>query len=207
MAHDMATYGRAVQQQLPRLLLISLVMAVGAWVVVRAIGPTYQGHFSYLVSLSERETVKDEYRFDGFYALQATELFSATLAKWVVTPEVIVATYDRAGVELPSLDPRQLTGSIRAEKSAPQLVEIVIKHSDRQTVGKLAAALQQVMAENVDQYHDQGIPAVAFKVVTTNVWVGMRLVAVPVIVVAVFLVTLGLSINVVLWRESLRNPR
>jgi len=204
MTHEMTQYWRAVQKTMPRILIFSLVVAMLAWFGVSSIGPTYQAHFSYLISLSEREAA-GEYRFDGLYALQATDLFASTLAAWATTPEVIVSAYKKTGVELPSVDPGKLAGSIKATQTAPQLVEIVIKDSDRQVVEQLTQGLKQVMIKNVEDYHEQGIPAVAFRVVATEPWVGAKQLPRPVITVAVFLVTLVLSINLVLLRESWRN--
>lgn len=200
---DFGHYWQVVQRAMPRLLLISAAIAIVAALIVRAVGPTHQVHFSYLISLSEREA-ESEYRFDGYYALSATDLFATTLAEWIKTPEVIVSAYRQAGIEPETSDPRVLVKAVDAVRSAPQLVAVTVRHADQQMAERLASGLREVMRENVEQYHDQGIPALRFRVVATEPWLGTRILSAPVIVTATFVFALFMSINVVIFKESLK---
>lgn len=191
----LADYWRAATAALPVLLIISFAAAVLAYGLISQQDPNYQAHFSYLVSLSEREPA-GEYRFDGYYALQATDLFAATLARWIQTPETIISAYRAALLTPPSVKPRDLTSFIRAEKTAPQLVQVTVTGKNEEDVLALTVGLQQVMAGNVESYHKQGIPAVTFRVVSTQPWVGINKLSAPVIVSAVFAFTFFMSINV-----------
>ena len=173
------------------------------WGFVRQLGPTYQVHFSYLVSLGEREAA-GEFRFDGYYALSATDLFAATLAEWVKTPEVIAAAYERSGVDLESRDSRSLARTVLADKLAPQLVVVTVQHRDRGKAERLAEGLREVMSSNVDSYHDQGIPALRFRVVATKPWLGVSRLSQSVITGAVFVFVLLAGLNLVILLESVR---
>lgn len=203
MAVSFLPYIAAVRGAFLRLLLVSVAVGVLAYAVVHRLGPTYEVHFSYLVSLSERETVP-EYQFDGYYALQATDLFAATLARWATTSEVIVAAYSAAGIDSPTDDPRALGRSVAAVKSAPQLVEVTVRGKQRDEVERLAVGLRRVMEQNVARYHDEGIPALHFRVVATEPWVGTTRLSASVIVSAVFIFTFLFGVNGVLLLESLR---
>lgn len=185
--------------KLPFVLLVSLLAALVAYGVTARLGPAYEAHFSYLISMSEREAAPD-FRFDGYYAISATDLFADTLAQWVATPEVVVAAYQAAGLPLNEPSPRQLTKIIRAEKSAPQLVHVTIRTNQEETTKKLTAALQHVMDENIEQYLQQGIPAVQFRLVASQPWVGIERPATPVIVIATLMLVFLLAINsIIIW--------
>jgi hypothetical protein len=196
----------ALQRWLPLWLLMSFVVAGATYAVLSRRGPTYAVHFSYLVSLAEREQSAG-YTFDGFYALQATDLFATTLAKWIEAPELIVEAYKEAGVPLPSEDARRLGRSIAANKSAPQLVEVTVAHREAAAAERLAAALQAVTERNVERYHQQGNPAVPFAVVATAPWTSREEPQIPVIVGSVFAVTLLLLINLQLLWEAVGYAR
>ena len=185
------------------ILVISFLAAILAYVIVQNIKPVHEVHFSYLVSLSERESLQ-AFRFDGFYALQATDLFAATLAKWVQTPEVIVAAYAKAELEVMTDDPRQLTKQVRSEKTAPQLVEISVLGESKEEAQRLAEGLRLVMEENVRAYHEQGVPAASFSVMATDPWTGTRKFSPSIITLATFLFTFFIGLNIVLLLESLR---
>ncbi len=184
------------------LVLISAAAAVLAFVWAERIEPDYQVHFSYLVSLSEREAGGD-FRYDGYYALSATDLFTATLAAWAKTPEVIAAAYERSNLAVPSLVPRAMLRSVEANKTGPQLVQIVVRHSEREAAQSLAEGLQEVMKENIARYQTDGIPALKFEVVPTEPWTGVNSVAAVTIAVGTFVVVLFGGLNLVLLKASL----
>lgn len=196
-------YWKIIQRKMPGLLLISLAAALVAFLVVRQIGPTHEVHFSYLVSMNVRDDAP-EFRFDGYYALQATDLFAATLAKWTAAPEVVVAAHQAVGLVLKSQDPRQFSRLIQAEKTAPQLVQITVRDASLPRTERLAQGLQTVMEQNVTRYHDQATPAIGFQVVATEAWAGMTQPSLPVIVSATFIFTFLIAMNVLLLLESLK---
>lgn len=193
----------AIKKKLPMLLLISVTAAVLALVIAKQVAPSYEVHFSYVVSLAQREAAP-EYRFDGYYALQATDLFSATLAEWLTAPETVVAAYQAAGLALPSEDPRQVTRALRAEKAAAQLVTVTVRSAQREEAEKLADGLRQVMAKNIQAYHDQGAPAAQFRAVATTPWTGVIWLSIPIVVLATFVFTFFIALNVILLNESRR---
>lgn len=196
-------YGRALSRVWLRLLVGSLAVAIVAAAAARWIGPTYEVYFSYLIALQERDQVPD-FRFDGYYALQATDLFASTLAQWIVTPEVLVEAHREARLEIGAADPRQLVQSVRARKTAPQLVEVVVTAKEKESAEQLAQGLTAAVARNVDRYHDEGIPQVRFRVVKTDSWTGVRRPAVGVVGGATFFLVFFLGLNGVLLKESFR---
>lgn len=183
---------------LPYLLLGSLGAALIAYGITQRLGPIYEAHFSYLISLTEREAAPD-FRFDGYYAISATDLFAETVAQWASTPEVIVQAHQAAGVALPNPSPRQLRKIVQARQAAPQLVRVTIRAPQEETVQKLAVGLQQVMEHNVTRYQEQGIPAVRFRLVASEPWVGVERPATNLIVIATFILTLLLGFNAVIF--------
>jgi hypothetical protein len=196
-------YWLAWQRQLPWILGLTLLVTMLVYEGAKRLPATQQVHFSYLVSLAERET-GSVYQFDGYYALQATDLFTTTVSQWVQTPEVIVAAYQAANLAVPASDPRTLLQHVVATKTAPQLVTVTVKDSDPQVAQKLTEGLQTVMNRNVELYHEQGTPALTFRIVATPSWLGVQRLDVRLITGATFILMLIVASNVVLLRESIR---
>lgn len=192
--HSVAQYWASFKALLPMFLLVSIVAAGVALVIARQLPVQHQAHFSYSVSLAVREQ-STEYQFDGFYALQATDLFTATLASWAQAPEMVAAAYRAGGLELPTQDPRRLVRSIEARKVAPQLVEITIRETDAARAQQLIEGLKIIVGSEVERYHTESIPELQFRVTATEPWHGERTVARPVIVTATFLFTFFILVN------------
>ena len=167
------------------------------------IGPTYEVHYSYLVSLSERES-SNSFKFDGFYALQVTDLFASTLSEWVKTPEVVVAAHQVADLKLAESNARDLGKLISSDNPASQLVTVVVRHADSQRARAIADGLREVMRKNIDEYHDQGIPAIKFRVVETDPWVGVVKPEKGVVGIATLLFSFFFLVNILLLWESLK---
>lgn len=185
--------------------MLALVGSLLAYGIVSRVKPQYEVHFSYAVSLEQREQ-SQEYRFDGFYALQATDLFTATLASWIKAPEIIVKAHEVAGLESPT-DPREVSRAVRSDKTAPQLVQVTVRHTSKEFSQELAQALQEVIREEVERYHDQGIPELSFAVVATEPWVGLVGISHFLVVVSTFVLILVIGINWVVLTASLVSPK
>ncbi len=202
MNQMIAIHIKSLKRALPLLALASLTLSLSTYFIASSLGPTYEAHYSYLVSLKSRDVVPD-YRYDGYYALQATDLLSATLAQWTMAPEVIVAALNEVGLPVSS-DVRSLTRFIRAEKVAPQLVAVTVTGESAAVAERLATGLQKVMERNVARYHDQGIPEMAFQVTTTDTWTGQNQLQSGAMAVAVLVAALFLGINTVLLGTSIK---
>ncbi len=197
-------YVSVLKRKLLVLVVVSALVAAGAYGLTARLPTTYQVHFSYLVALTQREGPTADYHFDGYYALQATDLFTTTVAAWTTTPEVIVAAYQVAKLPVPTADTRVLLQKITAEKSAPQLIEVTVHDTQAQIAQALAYGLQTVMQKQVELYQQQGSPALTFKIVPTNVWTGEQRVDRRIITITTFILILFVGLNLVILRESLR---
>lgn len=177
---SLSYYWAAVKRRWVVIVVVALLAGLLAYGIATRGRPRYEVHFSYIVSLAQRERAP-EYRFDGYYALQATDLFTTTLASWIGAPEVGVAAYAEAGLPAPA-DARAISHAIRAQKAAPQLVQVTVREDSEGMAASLAAGLRTVMATNVAKYQDEGTPELMFRAVPTDSWTGT--VRPPVLVVA-----------------------
>jgi len=198
--HTYNFYISALRRAIPLIVVVCVVSSLVAYGVASRAGTAYSLHFSYSISLAEREDA-DDYTFDGYYALQATDLFAATLSRWLTAPEVVAAAYERENLPLLT-DVRSLARQVRAEKTAPQLVQVTLVGQDPELLQRLAIGLRDEIDATVERYHLEGTPTLHFNVVTTREWIGEQPVAVRVITIATFMVALLLSTNVVLFRAS-----
>lgn len=201
-ADSLTAYWQAVRRRLPLLLLIAGTLGLFAYGVSRRVAPVHQVHYSYVVSLHERETA--EFTFDGYYALQATDLFTATLAAWMTAPEVVVAAHRLGGLPVSMEADAAIAQRVTALKTAPQLIEVTVRHDDPDRAEQLAVGLQRAVERNVAEYHDAGIPALRWGIITTEPWTVARRPAAALIGFATAVASFFLLVNGVLLYESVR---
>lgn len=193
----------AFVKRIPVLIAVSLVVAITGYGVVIRLPVSYVVHGSYVVSQEGRE-VAPGFRFDGYYALSATDLFTGTLAAWIVSPETVVRAYQEASVSLPTEDPIDLVKSIRAEKVAPQLIAITVKNSSKAAAEKLASGVARIVPELVTQYNTTGTPAATFAVVASQPWTGVSRIAPFPVALVLFLFVFLTGMVWTMFLEALR---
>lgn len=160
-------------------------------------------YFSYMISMDQKD-VTPGFRYDGYYALSAADLFSTTLASIASSPETIVAAYQKANMKLPTEDGIRLVRIVRAEKAAPQLVRIIVRDASKQNAEQLTLALREVISAAIDEYNAKGLSSIVFHGVPTEPWTSRNLVD-PLPVAASFFMLIFLGGNmIVLFQEAIR---
>ncbi len=195
----METIWPRVGRRLPWLLAVSVLLALLATGAAQRVGRGWVVHFSYIVSLKDREATP-AYRFDGYYALQAIELFTKTLAEWIVAPEMVAQAHRAAGLP----EPTGILKAIEAEAAAPQLVRVTVHASERAQAEQLAAGLQVAVKVALQRNGAAGVPAVHFEAVATEPWVTTAGLNKNVVGMATGALVFFIGLNLVVLRESLR---
>lgn len=187
-----------LSRKTPAILIVSFTCALVAYIVAAKLPVSYDVHLSYVVSMQKREAASD-FRYDGYYALSATDLFTATLASWTAQPQTIARAYQAANIPLPTYDMIDLGKRVRAEKSAPGLVNITVLDSSRETAEAIAKGMTEVVSAFILQQNTAGTPAVMFSATAFDPWTGMsRIAPFPIALVIFVFVLLACSIGVLL---------
>lgn len=127
-----------------------LIATVTTYVVV-ATRPIRSGvSTSFAVNRVNKETTPD-YQYDGYYALQAADLFAQTVVSWFRTPAILQEMYARANLDpaIQSID--GLPSRFRVKKYSAQ--NIVVRFSETTDVraAQFADTMAQVMSERAEQ--------------------------------------------------------
>lgn len=128
------------------------VIVVTALVTVATVLVSWSRPVQYDASLSfavERVNKQQttEYQFDGFYEIQAADLFSQTVISWFLTPSVLFEIYDRADLdpEIGSLD--RFANRFKTRKYSPQNIVVRFQEDSREKAEKLSNAIISVVEE------------------------------------------------------------
>lgn len=157
------------------LIVFILVATVATFVVSSRAKPTYATSLSITVNRVHRQATPD-YQYDGYYAIQASDLFSQTILSWFLTPSTLLEFYQRAGVD-PHIDSLNgLVARFRARKFSAQNIVVQFSDPDRSAAEKLAKAIGEVVKERGESLNKdaegQGIfevlPATPVVVETTS---------------------------------------
>ncbi|MEK7500153.1 MAG: hypothetical protein AAB649_06120 [Patescibacteria group bacterium] len=201
--NDVVSAVDALRRNFFLVLGISIIVFIISFGIAKKIPGTYESHFSYMISLEQKDA-PSAFRYDGYYALSAADLFSATVASIATSPETIVAMFAEAHIALPTQDAIDLSRLVTSKKEAPQLVRLSVQSASKSNAEKLSASLILVMNKRIAEYNEKGLSSVAFRAVPTQVWVSYNAIKpLPVAASLFMLVFVGGNIAV-LFRESVR---
>lgn len=185
----------SLTHQTPRILIASFIVALLGYSIAAKIPVSYDVHLSYVVSQEGREDTPG-FRYDGYYALSATDLFAATLAAWIAQPQTIARAYKAADVSLPTYDAIDLGKHIRSEKAAPGLVNVTIRDSSQNIAESVTRGVANIVPAFIAQQNTTGTPAVTFRGIASDSWTGVSRIAPLPIALVVFMFALFVQI---LW--------
>ncbi|MBI4093234.1 MAG: hypothetical protein HY420_04895 [Candidatus Kerfeldbacteria bacterium] len=134
-----------------RLSLIIFTLIVGgtfAWAYGQP--PHYTTSLSLSVNRVNKESTSD-YQYDGFYALQAADLFAQTVVSWLQAPPVLVEIYEQAGLTPPTVGSlRRLTTRFKTKKYSAQNIVVTYSSATADEASKLAAELTKNMQQRAE---------------------------------------------------------
>lgn len=100
------------------LALVGLVLGLG----LAAVWPkTTVVSLAFTVDQRKRQETPD-YTYDGYYALQASQLFTDTLISWFGTPSTVAEMYTTAGLPMPKGDANVAAAGFRMKRLSSQVV-------------------------------------------------------------------------------------
>lgn len=135
-------------------LIVLVVAGTFAWQALQPV--QYQTSMSISVNRVNQDKTPD-YQYDGYYALQAADLFSQTIVSWLQTPSILVSIYEQAGLSTDVRSTRQLTSRFQTKKASAQNVVVTYTSSSKEEAQKLASAITDVtqkLAENANRDAD-----------------------------------------------------
>jgi len=149
------------------ILIATIFSMLFVYVLVPRLPKQYDASLDVVTSVPERVPSK-EYEFDGYYAMQAVDLFSDTIAGWFKSPGFVAQVFDKAQVQRPSKQLRGLGQVFSVKKVSGQLVNVSFRTNNEKDAEKLAKSATQVLNNSVENFNKNGDKKVAFSVLISE---------------------------------------
>lgn len=103
-------------------------------------GPSYKTIVSFDIRTANQPVTTD-YQYEGYYALQASELFGQTILSWFLSPAFEQEVFQTAGVEKPKSALNWLKNYFQGKQLSAQLVTVKFSTRTKESAQKLAGQL------------------------------------------------------------------
>ncbi len=126
------------------ILAVSVITAISAF-IFSAIQPVaYETSLSLLISKESSQETTD-FKYDGYYAFQTSEIFADSIQEWMKSPETVNEIYQEAGVGQDFKNIKSYGKKFTAKKMSPQYTEVKFKTEKRDEAEKISSAIVKVI--------------------------------------------------------------
>lgn len=154
------------------LIVVIVMVTTGTALLVASTRPVRIGvSISFAINRINREATT-QYQYDGYYALQAADLFAQTVISWFSTPSVLLEVYQQGNIDPAIQSISNLPSRFTVRKYSAQNIVVKYTESDQARAEKVAASLITVMASKASKMNQTsegkslfeivgGVPAIA----------------------------------------------
>lgn len=121
-------------------IILALIGAITGGLIATFTPVKYESSLSFTVNQINKQATA-AYQYDGYYAIQASDLFSETIVSWFQTPSFLLEVYNRAGLDpqINSID--SFTARFKMKKYSAQNLVLEFTAPDRGQAEKLSEAI------------------------------------------------------------------
>ncbi len=156
-----------IRGKIKTITVISLLTALSA-LLFSAIQPVaYETSLSLLVA-KEGTQGTDDFKYDGYYAFQTSEVLSDSIGQWMKSPETVNEIYKEAGISPDFKNLKSYSGKFTAKKMSSQYIEVKFKTAKKEEAEKLSSAITKVINEKTRKIQEDSEQEISFRVNSGN---------------------------------------
>jgi len=196
----MTSLAALLKKNLSFILILAVLTGLITGVVTSRLPRTMDVSISFTIPIPERP-LSNNYEYDGYYALQATDLFASTFAGWLHSPEFVSAVYEKAGIlKKPSI--RALGKAFTTRKVSGQLVELQFSASSSKEAENISNQVVIAAKEKVSKFNSEGQKNLTFSVISADPLVIPASRNASINALVAFVIVLVLGINVLIFVDA-----
>jgi capsular polysaccharide biosynthesis protein len=164
---ELKEYLKIIKKNSKLILIISIITAASAFVFSVVQPVKYETSLS-LTIIKDKTQITDNFKYDGYYALQASEIIADSIEQWLKSPVTVDAIYKEAQVDLEFKNIKSYTKKFIARKMSSQQVEVKFKTNAREEAEKISQAVAEVINNKVKILKESSEQEISFSVDSEN---------------------------------------
>lgn len=128
---------------------------------------SYDASVSFAVNRINAEETPD-YQFDGYYAIQASDLVSQTLVSWFATPSVVLEIYEKAGLKPEYNSLEEFATFFTTKKYSSQNIGVKFNEKNSDKARAIAMATIEVIGQKVKELNKNARSDALFEAVAST---------------------------------------
>ncbi|MCK5084590.1 MAG: hypothetical protein KAQ64_02970 [Candidatus Pacebacteria bacterium] len=149
------------------IIAVGIIAAMSAF-LFSAIKPVvYEVSMSLVINKNKTQNT-DDFKYDGYYALQTSDMLASSIVEWTKSPTMVGAIYQKAEVNQDFKNIKSYTKKFTVNKMSSQHVEVKFKADTRENAKKISSAIVEIISEKTKALEKSSKEEISFSVSSEN---------------------------------------
>jgi len=164
---ELKEYIKIIKKRTRMILTIGILVAVSTLLFSVLKPINYETSLSLFINKNKTQQT-DDFKYDGYYALQAGEVIADSIQQWLKSPETVNAIYQKAQVDSSFGNIKSYTKKFDAKKMSAQYVEVKFGSSTEEEAGKISSAVVETIKDKLKNLEENSEEELSFSIESEN---------------------------------------
>ncbi len=164
---ELKEYLKIIKKNLKLILAVGAIAALSAFLFSSFQPVKYETSLSLLISKNKTQET-DDFKYDGYYALQAGEMLADTIVEWTKSPAVVNAIYQEASVHGNFGSIKSYAKKFTAKKMSSQHIEIKFNSDTKESAEKISSAAVKTINDKIKTLEENSGEEISFLIKGEN---------------------------------------
>ena len=164
---ELKEYTTIIKKEFKTIITIGIIVAVSAFLFSTIRPVTYEASTSLAINKNKTQNT-DDFKYDGYYALQTSEMLADTIVEWIKSPTVVNAIYQKAEIDQDFKNIKSYTKKFTANKMSSQHVEVKFKTDTRENAEEISSALVEITNDKIKAIEKESEEEISFSISSEN---------------------------------------
>ncbi len=164
---ELKEYIKIIKNDLKLIFVIAFITSFSAFLFSSLQPIKYETSLSLLLS-KDRSQLTDDFKYDGYYALEASGILADSIVQWVKSPELISSVYQKAQIDGNFKNLKSYTKKIIAKKMSSQYIEVKFETNNIDQANKISIAIVDEINGKIQKMKNDSEEEIAFLISNEN---------------------------------------
>ena len=160
---ELKEYIKIIKKNSKLILAVAVIVGLSAFLFSIIQPVKYEVSLSLFINKDKTQET-DDFKYDGYYALQAGEIIAGSVAEWLKSPEAVNAIYREAGVEHNFKSLRSYAKKFTVKKMSAQYVEVKFETNNKEDAEKISTAITEAVESKMKSLEEKSGQEVSFSI-------------------------------------------
>ncbi|MDF1498226.1 MAG: Wzz/FepE/Etk N-terminal domain-containing protein [Patescibacteria group bacterium] len=164
---ELKEYVTIIKKNFKIIIITGVLVGLSSFLFTSVQPLKYETSMSLFINKKDSQET-DNFKYDGYYALQTSEMLSDTIIEWTKSPEFVNSVYAKAGVDLNFNSIKKYLKAFNVKKMSSQYIKINFISTNKAEAVKISSAISSEIKEKIKTIENESEKEISFSVTSED---------------------------------------